>query len=90
MVWKNNNKNDFEIDKLSVVKLVNCKGCSPSTINTEDGGIYLVRENLNNAVYNAKVMEQCAKMAFIGVTMANVIPTLIRGKINITISIMPK
>ena len=62
LVWKNNNKNDFEIDKLSVVKLVNCKGCSPSTINTEDGGIYLVRENLNNAVYNAVVDNMASLM----------------------------
>lgn len=55
LVWKNNNKNDLDIQNLAVVKLVNSKGYSPSTINTEDGGIYAIRENLNNTVYNITV-----------------------------------
>ncbi|WP_295609624.1 right-handed parallel beta-helix repeat-containing protein [uncultured Methanobrevibacter sp.] len=55
LVWKNNDKNDFDIEMLSVARLVNCKGLSPSTIKTEDEGIYLLRESLNNTVYNVVV-----------------------------------
>ncbi len=54
-VWKNNNKNDLDIQNLAVVKLVNSRGYSPSTINTEKGGLYLVRESLNDTVYNVVV-----------------------------------
>ena len=60
--WKNNDKNDFEIDELSVVKLVNCKGYSPSTIKTKDGGIYLERESLNISIYNTVVDNMASLM----------------------------
>ena len=55
LAWNNNDKNDFHIDELSIVRLVNCSGYSSSTIKTDNGGIYLVRENLNNTIYNAVV-----------------------------------
>ena len=55
LIWKNNDKNDLDIQNLAVVKLVNSKGYSPSTINTEKGGIYMVRESLNDTVYNIVV-----------------------------------
>ena len=60
--WKNNNKNDFDIEKLGVVKLVNCKGYSSSTIDTEDGGLYLVRESMNESIYNVVVDNLAALM----------------------------
>ena len=55
LIWRNNNKNDFDIQNLAVVKLVNSRGYSPSTINTEKGGLYLTRESLNDTVYNIVV-----------------------------------
>ena len=55
LVWKNNDRNDFDIRNLAVVKLVSSRGYSSSTINTEDGGVYLVRESLNDTVYNIVV-----------------------------------
>jgi hypothetical protein len=55
LIWKNNDNNDFDIRNLAVVKLVNCNGYSSSSINTEDGGVYLVRESLNDSVYNIVV-----------------------------------
>ena len=61
-IWKNNDKNDFEIDQLSVVKLVNSRGYSPSTIKTEEGGLYLERESLNASVYNAAVDNMASLM----------------------------
>ena len=62
LIWKNNDKNDFEINELSVVKFVNSKGYSPSTIKTNDGGIYLERESLNSSVYNAVVENMASLM----------------------------
>ncbi|MBQ2831560.1 right-handed parallel beta-helix repeat-containing protein [Methanobrevibacter sp.] len=55
LVWKNNNRNDLDIQNLAVVKLVNSKGYSSSTINTEKGGMYVVRKSLNDTVYNIVV-----------------------------------
>lgn len=55
LVWKNNDRNDFEIKELSTVKLINCSGYTPSTIKTESGAVYMVRETLNNTVYSAVV-----------------------------------
>ncbi|WP_405290048.1 right-handed parallel beta-helix repeat-containing protein [Methanobrevibacter sp.] len=61
-VWNNNKKNDFDIEDLSIVRLVNCKGYSSATINTENGGLYMVRESLNNTVYNAVVDNMASLM----------------------------
>ena len=54
-IWKNNDRNDFDIQDLSVVRLVNCRGYSSTTITTDKGGIYLVRESLNSTIYNVVV-----------------------------------
>ncbi len=62
LLWKNNDKNDLEIEELSVVKLVKSKGYSPSTIKTKDGGIYIERENLNSSVYSAVVDNMASLM----------------------------
>ena len=62
MIWNNNDKNDFEIEELSVVKLVNSKGYTPSTIKTKDGGIYIERGSLNSSAYSAVVDNMASLM----------------------------
>ena len=55
LLWKNNNRNDFEIIESSVVKFINCNGFSPSTLKSDKGGLYLYRENFNNTIYSTVV-----------------------------------
>lgn len=62
-IWKNNDRNDFDIQERSIVRLVNCRGYSPSTITTNNGGIYLERESLNSTIYNAVVDNPAALMS---------------------------
>ncbi len=62
LIWNNNEKSDLDIRDLAVVKLVNSRGYSPSSINTDKGGVYLVRESLNDTVYTGVVDNLAALM----------------------------
>jgi len=71
LAWKNNDKNDFDIEAYSTVKFVNSRGFSASTIVTKDNGLYMIRENLNNSVYNGVVDSLASLMKVVKVIKGN-------------------
>ncbi|MBE6497840.1 MAG: hypothetical protein E7Z81_06135 [Methanobrevibacter sp.] len=69
--WKNNDRNDFDIEDYSTVKFVNSRGFSASTIVTEKNGLYMFRDNLNNSVYNGVVDSLASLMKVVKVIREN-------------------
>ena len=55
LVWKNGDNSAMLVDQQSTVKIIKCKGITGGNVKSENNGLVLYRESLENTVLNYEV-----------------------------------